>query len=225
LAELATASHTSALIFDDPISSLDHKWREKVAARLVEEARLRQVVIFTHDLIFLNDIQEFAEQAGVPCETRHVQQTPMAAGIVNADLPWVGMRLAARVQKLQERARALARDRQQLDENTYTRDARHFYDDVRAAWERALEEVGFAQVIMRHRDQIKPATLSKVSVLTEQDCQLWTTSYAKCCGQMAGHDQSRGRNRAIPEPDELLQDALVLAGWVDSIRDRQRPFN
>ena len=76
-------------------------------------------------------------------------------------------------------------------------------DEGRAAWERALEEVAFAQVIMRHRDQIKPATLSKVSVLTEQDCQLWTTSYAKCCSQMAGHHQSRSRNRAI----------IVLTEW------------
>ena len=30
LAELATASHSSALVFDDPISSLDHKWRDRV---------------------------------------------------------------------------------------------------------------------------------------------------------------------------------------------------
>jgi hypothetical protein len=135
------------------------------------------------------------------------------------------MKLRERVQKLRERALALAQGRMQADDEAYERDARHFYDDLCAAWERALEEVAFAQVIMRHRDQIKPATLSKVSVLTEQDCQLWTTSYAKCCGQMAGHDQSRGRNRAIPEPDELLQDTQTLGGWVQSIRDRQRPFN
>ena len=38
LAELATAPHSSALVFDDPITSLDHKWRHKVAERLVAEA-------------------------------------------------------------------------------------------------------------------------------------------------------------------------------------------
>ena len=97
----------------------------------------------------------------------------------------------------------MARVREQADEDSYARDARHFYDDLRAAWERALEEVAFAQVIMRHRDQIKPATLPQVSVLTQQDCQVWTNNFDKCCGQMAGHDQSRGRNRAILEPEEL----------------------
>ena len=154
LAELATASHASALMFDDPITSLDHKWRDRVAKRLVEEASVRQVVVLTHDLIFLNDIEEAAEHSGVPCETRYVRQTAAGAGIVNADLPWDGMKLPARVQKLQESAQSLARTRPQADEETYERDARHFYDDLRAAWERALEEVAFAQVVMRHRDQI-----------------------------------------------------------------------
>jgi AAA domain len=222
LAELATASHTSALVFDDPISSLDHKWRDRVAKRLVEEAKQRQVVVFTHDLIFLNDIQEAAEYASVSCETRHIRHTPTATGIVNADLPWDGMKLRERVQKLDESARSLARTRGQMEEDAYARDARHFYDDLRAAWERGLEEVAFAQVIMRHRDEIKPAPLVKVSALTKQDCQDWEANFAKCCGQMAGHDQSRGRNRATPEPDELLKDAQALATWVRSIQDRQR---
>jgi wobble nucleotide-excising tRNase len=74
-------------VFDDPISSLDHKWRDKVAKRLVEEARVRQIIVFTHDLIFLNDIEEAAELSGIPCETRHIRQTPTMAGIVNNDLP------------------------------------------------------------------------------------------------------------------------------------------
>ena len=70
LAELATASHRSALVFDDPIRSLDHKWRDRVAQRLVAEAAVRQVIVFTHDLIFLNDIDVAAEHAGLACETR-----------------------------------------------------------------------------------------------------------------------------------------------------------
>src|SRR6202030_4140507 len=81
LAELATASHRSALVFDDPISSLDHKWRDRVAKRLVAEAKVRQVIVFTHDLIFLNDIEDAAERAGVACESRYVRTSATAAGI------------------------------------------------------------------------------------------------------------------------------------------------
>jgi wobble nucleotide-excising tRNase len=60
LTELATASHKSALVFDDPVTSLDHRWRRKVAERLIAEASDRQIVVFTHDLIFLNDLHDLA---------------------------------------------------------------------------------------------------------------------------------------------------------------------
>ena len=56
MAELATASHNSSLVFDDPVSSLDHKWKSKVAQRLAEEALVRQVIIFSHDIGFINEV-------------------------------------------------------------------------------------------------------------------------------------------------------------------------
>lgn len=65
LTELATASYASTLVFDDPVSSLDHRWRQKVAARLVEEAKVRQIIVFTHDLVFLNDLQTLAARVDV----------------------------------------------------------------------------------------------------------------------------------------------------------------
>lgn len=75
LAELATAPHSSAPVFDDPITSLDHKWRHRVAERLVAEAAIRQVIVFTHDLIFLNDIMDAAHNAGCPCKARHIRRS------------------------------------------------------------------------------------------------------------------------------------------------------
>jgi wobble nucleotide-excising tRNase len=45
LAELETAEGTSGIVLDDPISSLDHVHREKIAARLAKEALSRQVLL------------------------------------------------------------------------------------------------------------------------------------------------------------------------------------
>lgn len=221
LAELATAPHSSALVFDDPITSLDHKWRHKVAERLVAEAAVRQVIVFTHDLIFLNDISDAAQEAGRPCETRHIRRSSTIIGMVNSDLPWEGMKIKERVDSLEKQARALMLVRSHKDEETYKREASHFYDDLRAAWERALEETAFAHVVMRHRDYIRGKDLVRVSALTEQDCKLWRDNFGKCSDRIAGHDGSRGRNRAMPEPEELLQDAQALGAWVTDLRGRQ----
>jgi len=56
LAELSQAGHQSALVFDDPVSSLDHWHRELIAQRLVKESKARQVIVLTHDTVFLNDL-------------------------------------------------------------------------------------------------------------------------------------------------------------------------
>lgn len=130
LAELATASHNSALVFDDPITSLDHRWRHKVADRLVTEAAVRQVIVFTHDLIFLNDIVEGAEKAGHPCESRHIRRSSATVGIVNSELPWDGMKIPERLDTLEKQARNFIRASPDNDDENYKRDARHFYDDL-----------------------------------------------------------------------------------------------
>ena len=52
------------IILDDPVNSLDHVRKEQIASRLAEEAKARQVIIFTHDLVFLYMLKNAAEWAG-----------------------------------------------------------------------------------------------------------------------------------------------------------------
>ena len=66
-AELSTAAHRSAILFDDPVCSLDHTWRRNVAKRLVMESRARQVVVFTHDIVFLLALGDAAGEVGGGC--------------------------------------------------------------------------------------------------------------------------------------------------------------
>ena len=73
LAELVTSRDYSGIVFDDPMSSLDHKYRRRVAKRLVEEAAHRQVIVFTHDLTFLFDLQREAAAQG---QSVHYQKCP-----------------------------------------------------------------------------------------------------------------------------------------------------
>jgi hypothetical protein len=117
--------------------------------------------------IFLNDIEEAANEKSLPSQMCHIRSFPDSVGIVNDELPWDGVKIAARIDALEKRARAMRDVRKQQDEEIYKREARYFYDDLRAAWERALEEVAFAHVIMRHRDYIRDKDLMRVSVLTE----------------------------------------------------------
>jgi energy-coupling factor transporter ATP-binding protein EcfA2 len=225
MTELATAAHRSALIFDDPVSSLDHRWRGQVAKRLVEEAENRQVIIFTHDLVFVNDLNDFATKANRPVHLTTLSRGPAGAGMVTDGLPWKAQSVEDRIDKLEKAARAakVLHDNNQEDE--YAVEVARLYNSLRASWERGLEDIAFFRVVQRHRDYINAKDLKKVSALTEADCDTFAAGFKKCCDIVDAHDPSSGRNAAPPPPADLIHDIQVLKNWATSLRDRQKKIS
>jgi len=62
LTEVTIDESSCGIILDDPVTSLDFQWKEIIAIRLVEEAKKRQVIIFTHDLHFLYLLKKSADE-------------------------------------------------------------------------------------------------------------------------------------------------------------------
>lgn len=222
LTELATATHRSTLVFDDPVTSLDHRWRTQVAKRLVEEAEHRQIIVFTHDLIFANDLDGLAEEQGRSGRLVSVSRGKAGAGIVTEGLPWQGKSVEDRIDKLEKDARAAQALYDDDKEEEYKKEAADIYNRLRASWERALESIAFQGVVQRHRDYINPKHLKKVSVLADTDCSAFQIGYKKCCGVTDAHDPSSGRNANAPLPTDMLKDIQALKDWVASLRDRQK---
>ena len=81
----------------DPVSSLDHHWRENVAKRLVKEARGRQVIVFTHDIVFLLALSRKAEELGVNLQHQYLRRDRVGAGLSSTQLPWAAMKVKSRI--------------------------------------------------------------------------------------------------------------------------------
>lgn len=115
LAELDGRENRSAVIFDDPVTSLDHKWRDRVATRLVREATTRQVIVFTHDIVFLSQLMRQANEQGVPLIPRHLERLGAVIGRSKQGVPWIAMKVSERIGHLKDElveARRLHRDGQ-----------------------------------------------------------------------------------------------------------------
>ena len=87
LAELVTSKQYSGIVFDDPMSSLDHIHRKAVAARLVEESQHRQVIVFTHDLTFLFELRREAEAQASTVHYQTICRKQSRPGYVEGELP------------------------------------------------------------------------------------------------------------------------------------------
>ena len=222
MTELATATHKSTLVFDDPVTSLDHRWRKKVAERLVAEAGTRQIIVFTHDLIFLNDLHDLMTEAGTAKKLISVRRGQQGAGIVNEGLPWKAQRVEARIDQLEKDTRSARALYDNDEEDEYARNVSAIYSHLRATWERALESVAFSGIILRHRDYIDTKNIKKVTALNDSDCDIFSEGYKKCCDYVSAHDSSRGRNADVPPPGDVLQDIQTLKDWVSALKIRQK---
>ncbi len=219
LTELTTASHKSALVFDDPATSLDHRWRRKVAERLIAEASETQIIVFTHDLVFVNDLHDLAR---TNIKLISLSRGPARTGVVRDGLPWQHAGVEDRVDKLEKAARAAKALYDANDEQRYRTEAVTIYGQLRGAWERGLEDIVFAGVLCRHRDYINTKNLKKVTVLQEADVVIFRTNFNKCSDLIEAHDASRGRDVEVPAPDEVLMDIKALSEWPASLKSRQK---
>lgn len=220
-AELSTADDPSGIVFDDPVSSLDYRWREGVARRLVQEAKTRQVIVFTHDVVFLLLLKQFSEEEGVEQLDQHVRQLSKGAGVCAEELPWVAMPVKKKIGHLKNEWQAadkLFRDGHQA---AYEKEAKYLYGLLREAWERALEEVLLGGVVERFRPGIQTQQIGTIADITAEDCQTLDAAMAKCSKWLPGHDQAAAARAPVPEPAELGADIGALESWVATIRKRR----
>ena len=208
-------------MFDDPVSSLDYKWRENVARRLVEEAKTRQVIVFTHDVVFLLLLKQFAAEKGVSQRDQHVRKLSKGAGVCAEELPWVALKVSKRIGHLKN----LLQDAEKLHRNghqdAYEKDASLIYGYLREAWERGLEEVLLGGVVERYRPSIQTRRVALISDIRPEDCEAVETAMTKCSKWLRGHDQAAAARADIPEPAVLRADIEALADWRAEIRNRR----
>lgn len=221
LTELSTAPTPSAIIFDDPVSSLDHVWRERIARRLVGEAKTRQVIVFTHDLLFLRRLLDECERGGVDCRHQYVRRDATAAGISSAELPWVAMRVKERIGRLRDKWQQANAIHRKDGPDAYEPIGREIFGMLRETWEQAVSEVLLNEVVERYRDSIETKRLQALHDITKEDCETVENAMSECSRWLRGHDAAAADGTPFPKPDVLKKRIDDLDGWVLGVRKRR----
>jgi hypothetical protein len=215
LAESHVAGRQAGIVFDDPVTSLDHKRLRRVAERLVREAASgRQIIIFTHNLLFYQEVLRACADRSpqvpvLPCLVR--QQSAGEFGLVtNGDQPWIAKKVKERERHLDETIKAIPDDLPQ-DSETFRLLAKSFYTDLRETWERAVEEILFNAVVERFGTDVKTQSLRAVEV-TNEDYRIIFHAM-KGASEYSGHDRAAGRQLDPPSKEQMRKDLLELIGF------------
>jgi energy-coupling factor transporter ATP-binding protein EcfA2 len=217
LAEVGLGQHACPIVLDDPVSSLDHRYRAAIAARLILESQKRQVLVFTHDIAFLLDLQEKAsELSGIHFTPQTILQQNETVGVPNEGLPWHAMLVKDRIKYLIESIDEI-KCFYGTEQPRYNKEAAYLYALLRETWEAAIEEVVFNKTIVRHGSEVQTLRLKEVAVTTEQYKAI-DINMSKCSTWMAGHDKSKTLDVHRPAPKVIQDDIEALNAFVKQCR-------
>ena len=219
LAELVTAKQYSSIVFDDPMSSLDHIHRKAVAARLVEESAHRQVIVFTHDLAFLFELRREAESKAMPIYYQTVARKQNRPGFVEAELPMKAKSAWQLGQSLRSELKAAKPHFDGWADAKRTIFAKGVIEQLRESWDQGIADFIFP-VLGRFDNAIKGTSLFKLAVLDDADVKTVTAARGRLSEEL--HATAETLNPETVTHADLLNEVIKLESWLTSIADRQK---
>ncbi len=221
-ADATGADRGLPVIFDDPISSLDQRFEEAVAQRLVSMADQRQVIVFTHRLSLMvllrNAAKQRVDQALAPVDVTTVAigrdgaSTGMPATIDAFSLkPKTGFEQMkssiGSIKKQDAEARAIL--------------LKAACSNFRILVERSVEDDLCSGVINRFRREVRTLNvLQRLHAITADDCALINGMMTKYSA--FEHSQPTETPIWLPDPEELLADVQTMLDWIKDFDDRAK---
>jgi energy-coupling factor transporter ATP-binding protein EcfA2 len=158
LTEVQLDKNNCGIIFDDPVTSLDHERKDHIAKRLAEEAGQRQVVVFTHDIVFMSQLVKHAERNSIPTVAHWMRKVDGVPGHIEENS---SPRLTS-LTSLKNDSLEAVNNFESLGAKEQERALGAAFDYLRSACEALIEEVLFAGTIQRYADHIKVMNLEEV---------------------------------------------------------------
>ena len=216
LSEMQLSEINKGIIFDDPVTSLDEKRKSEIAARFAKEALQKQVIIFTHDLVFVSNLLTKSEDLKVVFLCHWIENRDDRPGQI-----WLNnspsYEKEYRNAELAKKHYALCNkdDCQPMQRELITKQG---FAALRTCYEVLVINDLFNNVVQRYNERVSIDALAKVSfddILVNE----LLDSYAQCCRYMEGHSHSDKYSYIKPEPKNLNEEILRYEVIRKKIRD------
>ncbi|MER8887697.1 AAA family ATPase [Mesorhizobium sp. M0816] len=201
LTEVALTDGSGPIVIDDPVSSLDRDRSARVAQRIAEEATKRQVIVFTHDIVFFNELSRAADEVGIEPVTVALFSDKAAAGRVDtAGMPWKGQNVGKRIGLLKNDSAQLTK-LLATSPAEYEYRVKNLYGRLRDTYERVAEEVIFRDIVRRGTDVIQTQLLRYVRL---SDALAIRFHEGMTRANTHSHDNPAAHTVAVPLPQEFI---------------------
>lgn len=208
----------SALIFDDPVTSLDHVRRDKVAVRLAQLAHDRQVIVFTHDVAFVVDLARAAKGEGVSLAERSIERRGQQPGVCLPTFPWKAKDFDSRIHRLKTELERLTKDRVNLETSEWEERVAAWAGKLSELWERCVSTEIIDQIFDRGKSEVRVAKFRLLAGITAEDDKDFQEGYGSTSKWARRHDKAPITNYVPPELPELQRELDRLIAWQKRLR-------
>lgn len=203
LSEMTLSEINRGVIFDDPVTSLDETRKSEIAERLVMEAKEKQVIIFTHDLVFVSALIDHSNTSATQHSCHWIENQSGKPGTIwlnnspshenkyrNNSIPMESYRASNKP------ACPPAMREQHLKSG---------FAELRTCYEVLVINELFCNVVQRFNERVSIDSLTSVNFDKELIDELMD-SFGQCCRYMEGHTHSDKYAYKKPIPQNLQEE-------------------
>lgn len=177
----------ASIIFDDPVTSLDHKIIDEFALRLVQLSQERQVILFTHSIILFNSIKQKSDLPRFKALEFKYYETE--ADLENTGFLYESPTLREdnfkKYKKSINNILNLPREKRDRKESEL---AMSGYNKLRPAIEVFVENEILFDAVKRYRKNVALTSLEKINgALIDKHKEQLTNIFEKCCEYIEAH--------------------------------------
>ena len=216
--EAAFDATRSALVLDDPVTSLDHVRRRYVAARLAELAKDRQVIVFTHDVTFAGELQKQAANSDVSLTPRSIERKGEVPGFVRHALPWKAKDFGARFSQIEQDLAKLTKARADYGQDDWDKAVGSWAGDLSELWESCVNTEILDEVFDRGTAEVRVMKFRILAAVTQEDDTDFQTGYGACSTWARRHNKAQETNYVPPEPDEMKAEVERIREWQKRVK-------
>ncbi|MGE0592112.1 MAG: AAA family ATPase [Vicinamibacterales bacterium] len=225
LAAFFTEAHLdgskSALILDDPVTSLDHIRRGLVATRIAALAETRQVILFTHDIAFVADLKREASAKGVQVAERSVMRSradERKPGACTTKHPWKAKDVPARLEELRQELSRIKKESTAWEEQQYEDAVAVWAGNLSETWERIFSQEIVGPVLAEGGLEVRPMMVKVLARFSDDDHHEFEGSYGRVSQWARRHDKSAAVNYVAPDIEKLEEELRSVDGWFKRVK-------
>ena len=214
-ADATGRNEKTPIIIDDPISSLDYNYEEAATRRIVELAKERQVIVFTHRISLLVGLGEVCEASGIPFTDLYIRGTNMGKGVPDFTDAYHG-KVDKQLNGLVDRIREIKK----MDpySHEYLDACSRVSQQLRICVERSVEDVLLQQMVKRFSRRIMTGKLMKLDRIESNDCEMIDIMMTKY--SFNEHSQPDDSPLIEMDLDETITDIQRFVAWIKTFNKK-----